>query len=184
MIFSLSFQKHGSWISDNHATAAERLASLCVQKLRNIQFSLCFVRLSGETSDSAQFARIEVQQQPKLAATVRYFHVKQSGAARLLPLLPPSPSVQVYYVSISSIRTSAAKEGRREDSKRREQSPQRERRALKWEIVVFGILAKYHLPSSSQLPFLRASALGAERVYKWYWQNQRDGGRGTVTNIC
>ena len=131
-----------------------RLASLCVQKLRNIQFSLCFVRLSGETSDSAQFARIEVQQQPKLAATVRYFHVKQSGAAALAPA-PPSfpPIVQVYYVSISSIRTSAAKERRREDSKRREQSPQRERHALKWEIVVFGILAKYHFPSSSKLPF-------------------------------
>ena len=140
---------HGSRITMQRPRP--RLASLCVQKLRNIQFSLCFVRLSGETSDSAQFARIELQQQPKLAATVRYFHVKQSGAA--LAPAPPSPTVQVYYVSISSIRTSAAKERRREDSKRREQSPQRERRALKWEIVVFGILAKYHLPSSSQLPF-------------------------------
>ena len=67
-----------------------RLTSLCVQKLRNIQFSLCFVSLSGETSDSAQFARIGVQQ-PKLAATVRYFHVKQSGAA-LAPAPPSLPN--------------------------------------------------------------------------------------------
>ena len=126
-----------------------RLASLCVQKLRNIQFSLCFVRLSGETSDSAQFARIEVQQQPKLAATVRYFHVKQSGAALAPapPSLPNCTGVLCIHFEYQNIC------GKGEDSKRREQSPQRERRALKWEIVVFGILAKYHLPSSSQLPF-------------------------------
>ena len=133
MRFSLSSQKHGSWNGQ----------SLCACK-NCVTFNSPFaLSVSGETSDSAQFARIEVQQ-PKLAATVRYFHVKQSGAA--LAPAPPSPTVQVYYVSISSIRTSAEKERRREDSKRREQSPQRERRALKWEIVVFGILAKYHFP--------------------------------------
>ena len=153
MRFSLFFQKivHGSWISDKRGTAAAG-QPLCACK-NCVTFNSPFaLSVSGETSDSAQFARIEVQE-PKLAATVRYFHVKQSGGA--LASAPPSPTVQVYYVSISSIRTSAAKER----SERCEQLPHRERCTLIWEIVVFGILAKYHFPLPHSLLFLHSSQI-------------------------